>query len=88
MLRDVLTENFFVYNIDETGIALDGHIPRVIAKRGQKKVRYRTSGQITVIACVNASGQRIPPFVIFDAKRFNMEWRKEEVGGTSYGLRK
>ena len=65
-----------IYNVDETGIALDGHALRIVAKRGQKKVRYRTSGnknQITVIACVSASGQCIPPFVIFDAKRLNME---------------
>ena len=95
LLKDVLTENNLfespnqIYNVDETGIALDGHAPRVIAKRGQKKVRYRTSGnrsQLTVIACVNASGQCIPPFVIFDAKRLNMEWRKGEVVGTAYGL--
>ena len=95
LLAKVLAENQLlhspsrIYNVDETGIALDGHAPRVIAKRGQKKVRYRTTGnknQITVIACVSASGQCIPPFVIFDAKRMNMEWRKDEVVGTAYGL--
>ena len=95
LLKEVLTESQLlnspnrIYNVDETGIALDGHAPRIIAKKGQKKVRYRTSGnktQITVIACVSASGQCIPPFVIFDAKRLNMEWRKDEVVGTSYGL--
>ena len=95
LLKDVLTENGLlnspgrIYNVDETGIALDGHAPKVVAKRGQKKVRYRTSGnksQITVIACVSASGQCIPPFVIFDVERLNMEWRKDEVVGTTYGL--
>ena len=95
LLTEVLTENKLldlpsrIYNVDETGIALDGHAPRVVAKRGQKKVRYRTTGnkkQVTVIACVNASGQCIPPFVIFDAKRLNMQWRKGEVVGTAYGL--
>lgn len=78
-----------IYNVDETGICLDGHAPRVVALKGQKKVRYRTSGnknQVTVIACVSASGQCIPPFVIFDAKRLNQDWRKGEVAGTSYGL--
>ena len=77
LLKDVLTENGLlnspgrIYNVNETGIALDGHAPKLVAKRGQKKVRYRTSGnksQITVIACVSASGQCIPPFVIFDVK--------------------
>ena len=54
-----------------------------------KKVRYRTSvnkNQVTVIACISASGQVMPPFVIFNAKRLNMDWRKNEVVGSSYGL--
>ena len=75
--------------IDETGIALDGHASKVVAKRGQKKVIYTTRGnksQITVIACVSASRQCIPLFVIFDAKQLNMEWRTGEVVDTAYGL--
>ena len=77
LLKDILTENRLlnspsrIYNVDKTGMALDGHAPIVVAKQGQKKVRYQTSGnksQITVIACISASGQCIPPFVIFDAK--------------------
>ena len=39
-----------------------------------------------MIACVSASGQCIPLFVIFDAKRLNMEWRNDEFVGTAYGL--
>ena len=52
-------------------------------------VRYRTPGnkfKITVIRCVSASGQAIPPFVIFDNKSVNLEGTKEEVNGTAYGL--
>ncbi len=40
--------------------------PKVVAKKGQKKVRYRTSGQksqITVLASGSATGQVIPPFI-------------------------
>ena len=68
---------------------LDHKPPKVVAAKGQKKVRYRTSGnksQVTVIACVSASGHAIPPFVIFDAKRLNMDWTNGEVPGTRYGL--
>ena len=35
---------------------------------------------------MSASGQCIPLFVIFDAKRLNLDWRKDEVVGTSYGF--
>ena len=53
------------------------------------KVRYRISSnkiQLTVIACVGASGQCIPPFVIFDDKMLNIKWRYGEVVGTLYML--
>ncbi len=78
-----------IYNVDETGMPLDHRPPKVVAKKGQKKVRCRTSGnksQITVIGCISATGQAIPPFVIFDAKALNMDWRKGEIPGTTYGI--
>ena len=34
--------------------------------------------QITVIACVSAAGQALPPYVIFDTKGLNQEWIKGE----------
>ena len=95
LLKNVLMENELmespnqIYNVDETGMPLDHRPPKVVTKKGQKKVRCRTSGnksQITVIGCVSATGQAIPPFVIFDAKSLNMEWRKGEIPGTTYGL--
>ena len=52
-------------------------------------MRCCTSGnkkQITVIGCVSAAGQALPPFVIFDAKWHNPEWSVSEVPGTSYGI--
>ena len=91
MLKDVLLEHNLldspaqIYNVDETGMPLDHRAPKVMTMRGQKKVRCRTSGnknQITVIACVSATGQAIPPFVIFDAKSLNREWMKDQVPGT------
>ena len=95
MLKDTLLENHLmekpaqIYNVDESGMPLDHRPPKVISEKGQKKVRSRTSGnksQITVIACVSASGHALPPFVIFDTKGLNPEWTKGEVVGTTYGL--
>ena len=77
LLKTTLTENNLfdkpsqLYNVDQTGMPLDHKPPKLVAHKGQKKVRSKTSGnksQITVIACVNATGQTIPPFVIFDSK--------------------
>ena len=64
------------------------HRPKnVLTLKGQKKIKCRTSGnkkQTTVVACVNAIGQAIPPFVIYDAKTLNPMWMKEGVPGTAY----
>ena len=95
LLKDVLTTHDLmdhperIYNMDETGMPLDPPTPRIVAKRGQKKVRSRTSGkkgQVTVIACGNAVGQHILPLVIFDAAKLNALWTKGEVPGTRYGV--
>ena len=95
MLKKTLLENDLmdkpeqIYNVDESGMPLDHRPPKVVSQKGQKKVRSRTSGnksQITVIACVCATGHALPPFVIFDTKGLNREWTKGEVVGTRYGL--
>ena len=95
LLKGVLTEYDLmsspnqIYNVDETGLSLDHIPPKVVTQKGHKKVRCRTSGnksQITVISCVSATGQAVPPFVIFDAKRLNVYWTKGEIPGTTYGL--
>ena len=50
LLKEELTKNILmnlpsrIYNVDETQICLDGHVPRVVALEGQKKVQYQTSG--------------------------------------------
>lgn len=78
-----------IYNMDESGIPLDPRPPNIVTRRGQKKVRYRVSGkkeQITVIGCVNAIGNSIPPMVIFEGKYLNHLWTQHEVPGTFYGM--
>ena len=59
----LLNEPKRIYNVDKTGMPLDYRPPKVVAYKGQKKVRTRTSGtksQVTAIACINATGQVIP----------------------------
>ena len=51
ILRECLEENDLfihpeqIYNMDETGMPLDPKPPKIVARKGQKKVRYRTSGK-------------------------------------------
>ena len=83
---DLMDKPGQIYNFDEVGVPLDHRPPHVIVKKGQIKVRYRSSGnknQVTVVACVNTIGSAVPPYVIFDA---NMDWTEGEIPGTTYGL--
>ena len=78
-----------IYNMDESGLFMNPRPPKVVAFRGQKRVRYQCSGsksQITILRCCNGTGQLIPLFFIFDAKQLNQLWTRGEVSGTRYGL--
>ena len=78
-----------IYNMDKTGVPLEPCPPKIIAPKGQKKIRYRTSGQksqITVIGCGSATGQVLPPFIIFAVKQLNILWTNEEVSGSRYAV--
>ena len=92
MLKDVMTKENLLNSLSQicnVGMPLDHHPPKVISRRGQKEgtmQKHLATTQITVIACVSATGHAIPPYVIFDAKGMNYEWMKGEVPGTQYGL--
>jgi len=60
-----------IWNMDETGLQLEHKPQRVIAQKGVRYLHARTSGNremLTVIACVNAAGDRIPPHIIAKGK--------------------
>ena len=95
LLKKTLEENNLknspqrIYNVDESGVPLDPKGLNVVAEAGSRKVRVRSTGrtgQVTVVACGNASGQFIPPMLIFDAKKLCPAWTRAEVPGTAYGL--
>ena len=76
-LREIFDDyNFYehpeaIYHMDETGVPLDPTPPKIITAKGQKKVRYCTSGkkqQIAITGCGNTTGQAMLPFIIFAAK--------------------
>ena len=61
---------------------------KVIAAKRTKKVQQCTSGsktQITILACASASGQTIPPMVVFPGKNFDSVLAKGEIPATLYG---
>ena len=79
-----ITQSKYIRNMDESGISLDSHPLKLAVWKGQKKVRYTSSvrkNQITIVACGSATGQSIPPLVIFDVKHLSPLWMRYEVEG-------
>ena len=77
-----------LFNMDESGMPLDPKLLKTVAQKGVK-IHQFTSGiktQMTVVDCVSASGQCIPPMVIWKRKILRPELACGEVSGTVYGL--
>lgn len=95
LLEETLAENDLrdkpaqVYNLDETGMPLDPKALKTIHVRGERNPYAVSSGQktqISILACVSATGQCIPPLVIWDRKKVRKELTLGEVPGTMNGL--
>ena len=63
--NNLLNEPAQIYNVDETGMAYE-----------HNKGKSKNKAETTVVACINAIGQAIPPYVIYNAKTLNPEWMK------------
>lgn len=75
-----------IYNLDEKGIRLCLHkSPKVLAKKGAKRVHQRGKEHgenVSIVGCVNAIGNALPPVVIFKGKRIDEEWRDDLPAGS------
>ena len=78
-----------IFSCDESGICLAVRPGKVIALKGMRNATAISSGnkmQITVLACVSASGHAIPPMVFFPGKNFIHQLTINEVPGTLYAM--
>lgn len=68
-----------IFNVDEKGCRLSLHHQQsVLAKKGAKRVHLvapEHGENVTVVSCGNASGNSIPPAILFKGKRLKPEWR-------------
>ena len=90
MMKHSLNEDpALVFNMDETGFPLDPKPPKSVFSRGEKNPCYVSAGnksQITVIGCVSAAGQCLPPLIIWPRKTMAPELAIGEIPGSVYGL--
>lgn len=91
-----------IWNMDETGMQLEHKPHRVIARKGTKYLHSQTSGNketITVIARINAAGEKITPHIIAKGKteralhEFDVQsapsgasWSVSDKGWTKQGI--
>lgn len=67
-IHTILNNGNRVWNCDETGFPSSLDNSKVLARRGSKYVFKQTSEghtQITVLACMSASGIYMPPYMVF-----------------------
>ena len=85
----ILNNPAAIYNCDETGLPLNPDSGKVVDAVGSKHPSYITGegkSQFTVLACSNATGTALPPFIVLDDKNLNFKFTHGEVPGTLYGL--
>ena len=77
-LREVKAKYQFqphaIFNVDETAINTVHKPPKVIAKKGSRQVGQTTSAErgelVTLIGAANASGNAMPPYLVFPRRHF------------------
>lgn len=69
-----------IFNVDETGITTVQKPPKILAPKGQKQIGGMTSGErgvlVTMICCINAAGNTVPPLFVFPRVNFKSHMLK------------
>ena len=78
-----------IFNVDETGVTTTGKVPsKILARKGKKQVGILSSAErgelSTVVACMSAGGNYIPPFMILPRARQNLELTDGASPGTKF----
>ena len=79
-----------IYNVDKTAMPLDPKRLKVICKKGIDHL-FRIIGcsgkeTITVNGCANATGQMLPPYVIYSGKILRDSWVQNGPEGARYNV--
>ena len=89
-LKAVMDEYEFqpsnIWNMDETN--KDPHFSKVVAAKGRKNVvSINDSAQeqhVTVVGAISATGDRMPPLIIYMGKKVMTEWGLQASAGTRF----
>jgi hypothetical protein len=76
-----------LYNYDETNVSDDPGAKRIICRRGLKRVERKmehTKSCISLMFSGNASGDYLPPMVVYKSQNTYQEWMRGGPSGTVY----
>lgn len=79
-----------IFNVDETGITTVQHkVRKILTVKGKKEVHKLSSAErgalVTIVTCMSASGQFIPPLMVFPRKNMKAELLDGAPPGTIAG---
>ena len=85
---DILDKAEAIYNLDETAINTEHNPPRIVGVRGIRTsvITSPRSSLTTVIACGNALGNRIPPYIVYKGSRLTEDLVCNGLPGTKYAV--
>lgn len=80
-----------IYNVDETGLSIvQSKVPEVIGRKGKRQIAALTSAErgslVTLIVCMSAGGQYVPPMLIFPRKNRNDQLMRGAPPGSIYAV--
>ena len=85
-----ITDAEQLWNCDETGLNADHRSKRVYAKKGSRDVYAQSAGAgktyYSVLFCGSASGQMMPPFILYKGKHLYNTWTRNGPAGSTYGV--
>ena len=74
-----------IWNCDETAFCTSATSGKLLCKRGVKSLHEVGGGSgrehITVHVCCSASGQRLPPFILYKGKNMYQQWMEGGPAG-------
>lgn len=78
-----------IINYDETNFSNDPGKVKVICKRGSKhcdRIMDSSKSSVSVMMSASASGDLLPPFVVYKAKHRSQEWEEDGPNGCGYSV--
>jgi len=76
-----------LFNYDETNVADDPGAKKVICRRGLKRVERKiehTKSCVSLMFCGSATGQYLPPMVVYKSQNVYQEWTRGGPNGAVY----